>query len=1128
MRLGRYEIVRFIGEGGMGAVYEAIQEAPHRSVALKLIRPGLLTPPMLSRFRREAEALGRLQDAGIAQIYEAGSANTPYGPQPYLAMELVRGEPITQFANARGLSVDQRLVLVARAAESVHHAHQRGVIHRDLKPGNILVTDAGGDGGLPRPKVLDFGLAKRTDADVAVTSPTESGTLVGTLAYMAPEGAESGEAMDTRTDVYGLGVVAYELLAGRPPFDLQGRSFAESVRIIRESVPPGLGTLSRALRGDVATIVGKAMAKEKARRYESAHALAEDIGRYLNNEPITARPASTWYQVRKFASRNRALVAGVVTVFAVLVAGFAGTTAGFVGQRRLRLEAEKARAEAEAARAREAAALDQANAQRSAAEEALAQFKAARARELAAAADKARAEDAAERQRVAATRAQAAEQSALTLLDDEKRRLAVLEAQRLAAAEAAAREQRQALSAGMQVYSINVRAADAALAAGDVAGARKLLDLCPEALRGWEWNYLDVLAGKGAVELPATDSRPAALAFSPDGSHVAVGYGDASVRVWEVQAGRGGREVVALNGHTAPVHAVAYAVGGGAGKWIVTGAGAGMTDNTARVWDAATGKELVALRGHTGPVRAAAFSPDATRVLTGSDDGTARVWDARAGRELFRVTCGGGVTAVAFSTKGTRFATASDTPGRAVQLWSAAAPGNLVATFGAPTGARSVDFSPEPGAESGRLLVTCADGKVRMWEPATQRTSELTIPRLEEGTQPLAACFGTNEQRFVIALDDRSLRVFDAGRQVTELRPGGPDATLADHGTAFAVFSADDRFLAGVTGDGRVRVWPTVFGDGTTELRETTSASFAPDGRHLATVSEVEGLRTPMIRDTVGRLERRLTGRDAGAIRAVIYSPTGKRVAGIGPAGQGAVVAVWDVDSGRQLSTLRLRAGISDAAAAFSPEGFLLYTGGEGATAWDAAAGKVVRTYGAATDLVTAVEVSPDGRTLAAAVGGGAGGAGRAVELFEASTGKLLHSLHGHAKPVGAMRFSPDGRRLLTRGEDGVVIMWDTVTGERLRTLPDAHYRGAPAFTPDGSRLALIVGGSEPRVSLCDGQLGVELCAIRMPANAVAWSPDGARFLVLNGTAAKIWDSRVPATRPAGGMEGAAGPEGPR
>ncbi len=338
-RIGRYRIVRLLGEGGMGAVYEAEQDQPRRSIALKVIRSAWASPQLLRRFEQESQTLGRLHHPGIAQIYEAGTADTPFGPEPYFAMEIIHGKPLIEYANAEKLNTRQRLALMIEICDAVQHAHQRGIIHRDLKPGNILVDTNG------QPKILDFGLARVMDSDTEqMTRQTDIGQLLGTLPYMSPEQVLADPtAIDTRSDVYALGVILYELLTNKLPYALS-QHLHEAVQTIQLVDPAPLSSVSRMYRGDIETIVGKALEKDKARRYGSAAELADDIRRYLEDRPITAKPASASYQLKKFARRHKILVIGVPALFLVLVAGIVASTWEAVRARRA-----EARAQTEAA-----------------------------------------------------------------------------------------------------------------------------------------------------------------------------------------------------------------------------------------------------------------------------------------------------------------------------------------------------------------------------------------------------------------------------------------------------------------------------------------------------------------------------------------------------------------------------------------------------------------------------------------------------------------------------------------------------------------------------------------------------------------------------------------------------------
>ena len=341
--IGRYRILRLLGEGGMGAVYEAEQEEPRRVVALKVIRLGLATPERLRRFRQESQALARLQHPGIAQIHESGTADTGFGPQPYFAMELIRGLPFDEYGKAHRLDGRQKLAMIAKICDAVEHAHQRGLIHRDLKPGNILVDEMG------QPKILDFGVARVTEADGATqaTMQTGLGQLVGTLAYMSPEQVMGDPAgVDARSDVYSLGVILYEMLAGRLPYELRRGRIAEAAQTIREEEPAPVSSIERTYRGDVDTIVRKALEKDKTRRYASASDLGADLRRYLNDEPIAARHPSAGYQLVKFTRRHRGLTTAAAAVFTVLIAGIAASTSQAIrasrAEREARLDRDRA------------------------------------------------------------------------------------------------------------------------------------------------------------------------------------------------------------------------------------------------------------------------------------------------------------------------------------------------------------------------------------------------------------------------------------------------------------------------------------------------------------------------------------------------------------------------------------------------------------------------------------------------------------------------------------------------------------------------------------------------------------------------------------------------------------------
>jgi serine/threonine protein kinase/tetratricopeptide (TPR) repeat protein len=380
--IGPYKLLQTIGEGGFGTVYLAEQQHPvQRRVALKVIKLGMDTKQVIARFEAERQALAMMDHEHVARVFDAGATDTG---RPYFVMELVSGVPITEYCDRNNLSIEQRLQLFMQVCQAVQHAHQKGLIHRDIKPSNVLVST---QDDRPIAKVIDFGIAKATQARLTEkTVFTELRQLIGTPQYMSPEQADASLDIDTRSDVYSLGVLLYELLTGTTPFDpreLLSKAYAEIQRIIREVDPPAPSTklstldalpsvaarrateprrLSASLRGELDWIVMKCLEKDRRRRYDSAAALAADVTHHLADEPVSAAAPSRAYRLRKFVRRNRGPVIASAIVLFVLIAGIIGTTIGLIGEARQRRLAEQRQAEANQQKRVAEAAKDEAQA----------------------------------------------------------------------------------------------------------------------------------------------------------------------------------------------------------------------------------------------------------------------------------------------------------------------------------------------------------------------------------------------------------------------------------------------------------------------------------------------------------------------------------------------------------------------------------------------------------------------------------------------------------------------------------------------------------------------------------------------------------------------------------------------
>jgi WD40 repeat protein len=723
--IGGVKLVRVINEGGMGRVYEGVQENPRRTVAVKIVKPGIETHKVTRRFEFEAHVLAQLSHPGIGQIFAAGTHGDGPTAQPYFVMEYIAGaKSITKYAEDLKLSNQASLALFQKVCDAVAYGHQKGVIHRDLKPGNILVNAAG------EPKVIDFGIAKTTDSDMALTSmQTDVGRLIGTYQYMSPEQFDADPlAIDVRSDVYALGVVLYELLTGQPPYKLEKRILPEIASIIRQQDPTPITTVNKTLRRDVGVIAGKCLEKDKNRRYSSASELAADVGRYLVGDPIAAVAPSLWDGVVRLARKHKTAAAAVAGIATSLVAAVIGISI-------FALRAERAREDADQARIGEAEQLAVATRERDAANDA-------------------RAAEAEQRVAAEAAATEANRQLYVTnllrlqdVLDRPQQRALAKELFRetwVAYVDGygkAAREPtelrllRPSLDQSHIVLTGHENAVRSVAFSPD--GTRLATGSHDNTARLW-----DVTTGNELAVLKGHEREIESVAFSPDGTRLATGSHDNTARLWDVTTGN---ELAVLKGHWSFVVSVAFSPDG-------TRLATASWDNTARLWDVTTGNELAVLKGHVGFVVSVVFSPDGTRLATASWDNTPRLWHVTTGNEL-AVLKGheSEIVSVAFSPDGTRLATAAAEG--VARLWDVTTGNELAVLKGHVGFVMSVAFSPD----GTRLATGSNDNTARLWDVTTG--NELAVLKGHVGVVRSVA-FSPDGTRLATASYDNTARIW--------------------------------------------------------------------------------------------------------------------------------------------------------------------------------------------------------------------------------------------------------------------------------------------------------------------------------------------------------------------------------
>lgn len=1055
-RIGRYKLLQEIGEGACGTVFMAEQEEPvRRRVALKVIKPGMDTKTVIARFEAERQALALMDHPNIAKVLDAGTSDTG---RPFFVMELVRGIRITEYCDQTHLSTVERLDLFVQVCHAIEHAHQKAVIHRDIKPSNILVTL---HDGVPVPKVIDFGIAKAIEQRLTdKTVFTQFQAFIGTPAYTSPEQAEmSGLDIDTRSDIYSLGVLLYELLTGETPFDpkqLLESGLDEMRRIIREEEPQRPSTrlstlgmaaahsltrsrqsavpaLVQAVKGDLDWIVMKCLEKDRTRRYPTASALAADVERYLKNEPVLARPPSTAYRIRKFVLRNRVMVTASAAVAVTLAGALVLST--WLAIRATRAE----RAQAAMRRTAELARQNEAEHRKDA-----------------------------ERERLVALRR--AYTSDMNLVQ-------------------------AALAANNYGRVIDLLSRHRPAAASTNASAPAASQSSPD-FRQWEWRYFWKLSQSDAVFAFEQQAAPiSGIAFSPNGRLVVTGDRSGATKLWDVTARR---EIAAI-----PERGFGAFAFSRDGARLALAGGRGRGGATAKIWTVAS-RDFTQQIAAESDIELLSFSLDDSRLLGFGMNGTIRIWDLESqtlvsrttvpllqdrrqrrsaafspdakwiavshagGIQIFNVQTGetrasiqlleGDHWALAFSPDGGILAAGASfsATSTAIKLFSTADGSLLGELEGHYSWIPALTFTPD----GTRIISAGADQSIRIWNVADRR--------------PFAALRGHLSEIYAVAVTPDGKTILSGckdgtlfGWDLQAVKPKAPFETVPGRITSVEFFP-DSRGMLSANANGSVSLWNP---DSLEEHEVITNLGtdvarllISPDGTRVYAGTRQGGLR---VLDWATRLV--ITNLAGGA-------GPGRRPGPGGPPPGGSFGPVGLVDDGRTLVTT-------------GPGGLirLLDT-----ASWQA---KAEWRLGDGPGWFAQFQLGPDQRSLAIA-------GMNATEIRDVFTGQAQATLIVPQNwGVSGLAFSPDGSLLATSSVDGNVNLWD-LRSEELLDVVRGHLLGVHgvAFSPDGERLATISYGNEA-VKLWDVATRHEVATLAGQGglfHSVTFSPDGRLIIALN------------------------------
>jgi WD40 repeat protein len=1007
--LGDYDLLEEIGSGGMGRVYKARQRNLGRLVALKVIRGGApATEAERVRFRTEADAAARLDHPNIVPVFEVGD----HDGQPYIAERYIEGGPLSRQLDRFRDDPRTSARLLAALARAVHHAHERGVLHRDLKPGNVLLEWRVGPTAAPVPHVADFGLARLLDQDSAVTRTYD---LVGTPSYMAPEQAGGGAVgITTATDVYGLGAILYALLTGRAPF--AGQTVLETLEQVKGRDPNPPRNLNLKVDRDLETICLTCLAKDPRKRYAGALALAEDLEKWLDNRPILARPAGTGKRLAKWVRRRPAAAAFAALSAVVALAALAGSLwhNHVLGE-----------------------ALEDSNRLR---HEGLARE--ARLRDFLYVADMMLAKEAWDS-------------------GDLPRLAELVDRQRPGDGE----PDRRGFGWHWLKWCLGVRlgtlkAHDSGLLCAAVSPDDRYL---VTADRKGTVKVWDLASRQPVCTLPGHTEEVQRVVFSPDGRTLATCSKDKTVSVWNV--GDWTKRACLRDGHENTITSVAFSPDG---RMLASAS----RDCHIVLWDLAQVRIVGSWKAHLDVVHDVVFTPDGrTLVSVAKDERVAKLWDVGSGKEKAVCHCPSDLLSVAMSPDGKMVAMGGY--GNIVTLWSTEDPttprtdlpvsfsvraltfspsgSQLVATGG--TGmfsiwdvgmvgrdsrpARTIHWDGGNGravafARQGNLLVTASeeDGTVQFWDPARVSgcVTISSLPRyvMDVASSPAGRGALAGRMGEVCLLDPANRRI----ERTLNILPDNPHAQALGNkkwtaGPESVAFSPDGQTVAVACADHRTRLWEVASGD----------------------------------------LLHTLVGHEAG-VRAVAFSPSGELVATVGDS----TTRLWELPSGNLHGICASQAGNSRCLA-FSADGHTLAVGSFdhvfAVDLWDPitatrtgrlsepglapAQGRsmsAVHPVGEANFSVAAVAFSPDDALLAAGCSDGR------IRLWDVASGRLHMTLSGHVGGISRLAFAPDGRSLISLGEDNILNLWYLATGQQLFKLDSRGQKlHGLAFSGDGRLL---------------------------------------------------------------------------